>query len=245
MQSGHKGGVTMKKRMVIKNINARWISLVVVGLVLSGLTGAPFADTVKIDTNALIHETQKMSDKPNTSTMVWWAPEEFWEHSFSQNPGATEAQVEEMVAVIRPYTIIIVVDGTIGPFGGVTFKSEPEIRPIIQVRDGRGNIHRPLGEESINVDTRNFLSAVRPVFANMMGPLGENMHFFLFPSHNSAGEKIADATKEGSFSLKLGAEEFAWRLPLGSLLPPKICPTCGAKLSGAYKFCPWDGTKLE
>lgn len=85
---------------------------------------------------------------------------------------------------------------------------------------------------------------MKPLFANMLGPMGQNMVFFLFPSNNKEGQKIADSKKEGSFSVEMGEREFRWRLPLGSLLPPKICPTCGEKLSGAYKFCPWDGTKL-
>jgi hypothetical protein len=44
--------------------------------------------------------------------------------------------------------------------------------------------------------------------------------------------------------VKMGEKEFHWRLPLGSLLPPKICPKCGETFSGAYKFCPWDGSTL-
>ena len=54
-----------------------------------------------------------------------------------------------------------------------------------------------------------------------------------------------DAKKEGFFLVELGENEFRWRLPLSSLLPLTICPTCGEELSGAYKFCPWDGTKLS
>jgi len=78
----------------------------------------------------------------------------------------------------------------------------------------------------------------------MLGPTGQNTHFFLFPAKNEKGQKIAEAKKEGTFSVELNEREFSWRLPLSSLLPPKICPTCGEKLSGAYKFCPWDGSKL-
>ena len=50
--------------------------------------------------------------------------------------------------------------------------------------------------------------------------------------------------QEGSFTVKMMDETYNWRLPLGSLLPKKVCRTCGESLNGAWKFCPWDGTKL-
>jgi len=86
---------------------------------------------------------------------------------------------------------------------------------------------------------------IKPVIANTLGPLGQNMHFLLFPAKDKNGQNIAEAKKEGAFSVKLGEREFKWRLPLGSLLPPKICPKCGEKLSGAYNYCPYDGTPLK
>jgi hypothetical protein len=130
--------------------------------------------------------------------------------------GAIFAQDEEFMKVLRPYTIIVVANGKMDVFGGIAYESEATIQAGIK----------------------------EPTFVNMLGPTGQNMHFFLFPAKNEKGQKIAEAKKKGSFSVELGEREFIWRLPLGSLLPPKICPTCEEKLSGAYKFCPWDGTKL-
>jgi hypothetical protein len=66
----------------------------------------------------------------------------------------------------------------------------------------------------------------------------------IFGIGRETGRNISDATKEGVYYIEVGEKEFRWKLPLGSLLPPKICPVCKEKLSGAYKYCPWDGTKL-
>jgi len=60
----------------------------------------------------------------------------------------------------------------------------------------------------------------------------------------SAGRRIADAKEEGSFAVLIGEKKYRWKLPLGSLLPPKTCAECGEELSGAFKFCPYEGTKL-
>ena len=156
----------------------------------------------------------------------------------------TAAQTEEFVKVLRPYMLIVAVDGNIGSFGEVTYKSETTIRNSIQVIDSLGTRYRPLGNENIDADTKNFLAMMKPVFVNMLGPIGQNMHFFLFPAKNTMGQNIAISKSEGAFLVKLDQREFKWRLPLGSLLQAKICPVDGEKLSGAWKFCPWHGVEL-
>ena len=79
----------------------------------------------------------------------------------------------------------------------------------------------------------------------MIGPMGQNMHVFLFPAKDKKGQDIAAAKREGFFSVKLDKREFKWRLPLGSLLRQKVCSVDGEKLNGAWKFCPWHGTELK
>jgi len=198
----------------------------------------------KVDINALVQETQKMSDTSGEMTLIWWIPEEFWRASFEQDPNMTAAQTEQFIQVLRPYMLIVAVDGNIGTLGGVTYKSETTIRDSIQVIDGQGTRYRPLSSENIDADTKNFLSMMKPVFVNMLGPIGQNIHFFLFPAKNTMVQNIAVAKSERAFSVKLDTRLFKWRLPLGSILQAKICPVDGEKLSGAWKFCPWHGVEL-
>jgi hypothetical protein len=208
-------------------------------------TGISLAQPAQIDINTLIQETQKRSDKPGEMTFVWWIPEEYWKASFAQNPAMTAEQIEEFIKVFRPYTIIAVVDGTMGTYGKVNYKTEGEIRANLRVLDNQNNIYHPLKEEEINADTKSFLATMKPMLANALGPIGENMHFFLFPAQGNNGQSLADPKKEGAFLVVLGERQFRWKLPFGSLFAPKTCPTCGEKVSGVYKYCPWDGTKLE
>jgi hypothetical protein len=219
----------------------------VVALILCGYigVGTTFAQEIKADVSALTSETQKMSQRTDEMTTVWWIPEEFWRASFAQAPMLAETQVEEFLKVLRPYTLIAVIDGKIGMFGGITFKSEAEIRAHISIKDNEGTFYEPLREDQIDADIKNFLSMMTPLFANMLGPMGQNMHFFLFPAAKANGQKIADAKKEGLFFVKLGEQLFSWRLPLGSLLPQKLCSVDGEKLNGAWKFCPWHGVELK
>ena len=206
--------------------------------------GTAAAQAARIDVNALTEETQRLHPEANRMTLVWWLPEEFWQATLAEDPTITKAQAEQFLGAIRPYAMFVVVDGKIGTFGGVTYKSEEVIRSTIQVVDVQGGAHRPLPVARVDPDTKMLLSVMKPLLSNMIGKMGENMHFIIFPAKDAAGRKIADASKEGTLSLKLGADVYKWKLPLGSLLPARSCPVDGERLNGAWKFCPWHGEKL-
>ena len=233
------------KPAIVINGKLRTGKIFIVVLLFLGSINSSFAQDIKVDINALIQETQKTSQSVEELTLIWWIPEEFWRASFEQNPNMTAAQIEEFVKVLRPYTMVVAVDGKIGSFGGVTYEPESTIQNNIRLVDNQKNNYRPLSKEKVDADMKNFLSMMKPVLVNILGPLGQNMYFFLFPSRNKAGDEIANAKKEGTFSVKLDKKEFKWRLPLGSLLAPKTCPVDGEKMSGAWKFCPWHGVELK
>jgi hypothetical protein len=234
-----QGPTRGKKRSIMQ------ATVFIVVLLLGGWGKPLLAEDHKVVLNDLVRETQKMSDTSGEITLIWWIPEEFWRISITQgNPDATEAQTEKFLEVLRPYTILVVVDGKLGQFGGVTYTSEPDIRAGIKIKDGQGARYLPIGEGKVNPDAKNLLSMMKPIFSNMLGPMGENMHFYTFSAWDKGGNKIADAKKEGNFSVTLPGREYKWRLPLGSLLPPRKCPVDGEILNGAYKYCPWHGAKL-
>ena len=235
----------MNKSVTIIIRRLRKIEIFILALLIFGSMSLSFAQDRKVDINALVQETQKMSQSADEMKMIWWIPEEFWRVSFEQDPNMTAAQAEQFIKVLRPYMVIVVVDGKIGAIGGVTYKPQITIQNSIQIVDREGTHYRPLSDEKIDADTINFLSMMKPAFVNMLGPMGQNMHFFLFPSLSKKGKNIADAKSEGTFSVKLDKREFKWRLPLGSLLPPKVCPVDGEKMSGAWRFCPWHGVELK
>lgn len=197
-----------------------------------------------IDLNALAQETQKASRKTDEVTLLWWIPEEFWRTSISQGGDLPASQTEEFLKVLRPYLVVAVIDGRVGPIGGLTFKSEATIRESVQLIDASAKRYRPLNNDSLDADIKNLLQMFKPVLTNMLGPIGQNMHFLLFPARDAKGLMIAEAKKEGTFSVQLGNAEYKWRLPLGSLLPLKTCPVDGEQLNGAWIFCPWHGVRL-
>jgi hypothetical protein len=89
------------------------------------------------------------------------------------------------------------------------------------------------------------LAIMKPMFANMLGEFGKNVSFLAFEGKNKDGTRRVDPIKPGILTAKLNEEELRWRLPLGSLLPAKICPKCSETFPGNYGFCPFDATPLK
>jgi hypothetical protein len=213
-------------------------------LVVGALLANGFVYAEDIDRAALMRETQRMSHKSDDMTMVWWIPEEYWAASLAQTPGITSTQIEEFLKVIRPYTMVAVMDGTVGAFAGVTYKSEDWVRANTRLVDAQGKSYVPRTEDEADADTKNMLQMIKPVLVNMLGPMGKNVHFLLFPAKTEAGARIAAAKEKGQFIVKLGEKDFKWRLPLDALLPSKIYTGCKQECKGSWSFCPWCGKSL-
>jgi len=205
--------------------------------------GSIQAIRTEVDLSVLEIETRKIS-REQGMTLVWWVPVEYWQASFAQNPLLTANQAKEAIEALKSYMTIVVLDGELNVFGEVTYRSESKVRAVIQIKDENGTSYSPLSEGSISSYTQRFLSMAKPTFTEAFGQMGQNTYIFVFPARDRTGQRIADPKKEGTFSVVLGNKELKWRLPLGSLLPPKICPVDGEKMNGAWKYCPWHGDKL-
>lgn len=235
----------MKNRFTLRIIVRKIIGILSIAFLSLGSTLNSFAQEKKIDLNALILETQKLSKSENKLSMVWWVPEEYWRASFEQSPNVNPNLVEAIIKSLSPYIVIIALDGEIGDLGDINYKSKESIQSTMQIIDAEGNHYFPLANEKIGSQANNFLYLMKPVFANMAGPMGENMNFYLFPSTNEKGINIIDAKKEGKFSVLMDKTEYKWKLPLSSLLASKLCPIDNEVLNGTWKFCPMHGVELS
>jgi hypothetical protein len=207
--------------------------------------GGEVSRAEELDIAAVTAETQQVRQDRDRTTIVWWIPAEFWKASLAQTPGITAEQTEDLLKVLRPYTVVAVLDMRVGPFGGATYQPEDWLRANTRLVDAKGRRYAPKLDEDIDADTQNLLQAIKPVLVNLLGSMGQNMHFFLFPSETPAGDMIASATKKGELKVEIGTKEFTWRLPLDCVLPAKSCASCDRDCKGSWKFCPWCGTALD
>jgi len=192
----------------------------------------------------LVLETQQLSDRMPRITMAWWMPSEFWRYSVEQSPGGSAHMGSEIVKVVSPYLIVAVVDGDVGPLGGVGYKDPDQLRKEVTVVTAGGAVLQPIAEADASPDVRNLLAMMRPMMANNLGQMGQSVTPMLFPALDPSGQRVADATRPGSFKLVVDDLQFEFRTPLASLVPKRRCPVDGEALSGNWQYCPWHGKPL-
>ena len=194
------------------------------------------------DMQQLIQDTQRITQDARVTKMTWWIPVEFWELTLKQDPNLTEQQRKEFIAALDDYSTFVVSHSTAGVFGGITNKSRTEIKENISLVVDDNEL-LPLNSDELSSDAAAFFTMMKPMMAQMLGQFGEGMEFFIY-SNKIKGKLIIDPKKEGNFYFECFGDKFEWRLPLGSLLPPKIDFETGETFPGNYKFNPFTGSKL-
>lgn len=190
----------------------------------------------------LIQDTQKLIQKDKRINLVWWIPKEFWQVSLKDNPSLTEAQKKEFVSTLENYTAFAVIVGDVGILGGMNFKTRDEILANIQLKIKNKEIN-PIAHKDLTPDASNLFASMKPTMENMLGKFGQGMEFVVYK--NKDKEKlIIDPKKPGAFIFESFGVEHTWRLPLGSLLPPKFDKESGEMFPGNYNFNPFTGAKL-
>lgn len=194
------------------------------------------------DLQKLVQDSQRLSQRSDRMTLVWWIPSEFWRLALQNNQSLTKEQISHIVGVFDDYSIFAVVAVDLGPLGGMTPKDPADLSAHMDFLIGSKSI-QPLKEEAINADTKNFIAMLKPVIANMLGQFGKNMEFLVYPNKEKGGMMI-DPRKKGQFTYIVYDEKFEWRTPLGSFLPPRIDPATNESFPGDYNFNPYTGAKL-
>lgn len=199
-------------------------------------------EDVSID--ALMTETQYGSDDPDRIDLIWWIPTEYWNVVFSQDPTTSQADTDEIINLVGDYVFVMVLKGSIGTFGGITYESESDIKKQVRVTY-KGTILKLVDSKDLEADTVNFLSMMKPMMKNMMGAMGENMQFYVFENPGSKDIIPIDPYGKDVVTFSLGNFEKEVQLPLGSLLLEKMCPETKQMHNGKWSYCPYHGDKLE
>jgi hypothetical protein len=205
------------------------------------------ASSQDFDMSSFVKETQRTLNAPGYLGLVWWIPTEYWEISL-ERAGMSEEKAKQRYAALRKYTVVAVALGKMG-IGNVNWLPETDIRDNLVLRDSAGNSYQSV--QKISGDAAGLASILKPVFANMLGAMGQNTQLLFFPAVNKMSEPIVDPLKAGNFSLVLSKlvdgkdEVFEWKLPLTALSPPKYCPVGKERVEANWKYCPWHGVRLE
>ncbi|MEZ4971736.1 MAG: hypothetical protein R2820_00420 [Cyclobacteriaceae bacterium] len=193
----------------------------------------------------LIREVQQWNKKDNKMNLVWWIPNEYWRIALKGNKQISQEAIDQFENVFKDYLLIWACDILINADGTMSYASEEEINRSIKVFDNNKKEYLPLAKSQIRAEALTIAENVKPFFSQAVGQLGQGTHFYFFQVADQNGKNLIDAKLEGEFRVSHSNSDFFWKLPLSTLIPPKICPVDKGKMKGTWKYCPIHGRKLE
>lgn len=188
-------------------------------------------------------ETQFSSDNMDFLEMIWWLPTEFWKIIYANDPTFGQEEVDEIVSLVDNYVLAIVIKGRIGLFGGVNYQSFEDLKLHVQAKYKNEQLQM-VENSNLDTDLQNLLSIMKPIMANMLGNMGQNLHFFVFESPKNKKVLPVNALSNDLLEFSMDGFRADANLPLSSLLLEKVCPEDKALLNGKWNFCPFHGKKL-
>ena len=196
------------------------------------------------DVQGLVQETMKFDRDNNLFRLVWWIPTEYWELSFKGATNMTEAQKQEFYKIVTNYVVVAVIDAKTTMLGSLNSISRDAIMAKISLAAGASEPLKPLADTEISGDAKNLFSMMKPMLSSLMGQLGSSMEFVFFKGVDDRGVRLIDPARPGLVAINYDSSKFAWRLPLGSLLPPQYDLQSGEAFPGNYIYSPFTGAKL-
>ena len=201
-----------------------------------------------VDVSAMTNETQRTSYAGGVH-LAWWIPPEYWEASLSRDGNVTDAARKQVLDTLRGYSMIAVVQAEVGALGNFTFyERDAVIKGLkLELSDGKDWASLvPLAE--VPQKLAPLLKVLGPILSSAMGPMGQNMNFFVLDDQKKGGRLISPyepgmlrITLSDNKGVKL--EPLLIEFPLDSLYVPRRCPN-GKPAHVSWMVCPWDGSKL-
>jgi hypothetical protein len=221
------------------------VVLVWAAAITSALTiNQPASGADGVDYGALVHDLEKVKKSSDKMTLVLWMPEEFWKSALASSGRITPKGIHDYLVALRPYTLIAVVDGRAGAFGGLQYTDDDVLMNSVRIEDSNANLYQPMPLGLVSDSVRNLVDVFRPLMRNMLGAMGEHMLLLVFPGTDKSGQRFAYGAGSGALTVHVGDVAFRYPLPLESLFSPSVDSKTGESFPGTYRFNPYTGARL-
>jgi hypothetical protein len=190
----------------------------------------------------LVRETQRITIEDNQISMIWWLPLEFWSETIRGNPDLNAEARSELVSMMADYTVIALMRASPGAQGLEKIQPKAELLKNTRV-EFDGKVLQPVADDKVAPTANLVLAQLKPVLAQASGAVGEALEFLVYPA--KVDGKAIDAGMAGKLSVTFYGKAQNWRLPLGSVLPPKTDKATGEIFPGNFEFNPFTGKKIE
>jgi len=197
-----------------------------------------------VNADALIKDLNQQRSVDSNMKLAFWLPPEFF--MATMPGGAAATQRKQIMTMLDGWVLILAADAELGAMGSITPRSRADLLASTRLRIGNGSELAPVADKDLRGDLKNLCDMIKPLFKNMLGALGEAVEPIAFKVPKNVVAQSNDlATSEGRLTVSLNGERMAWRLPLGSLLPPAIDTETGDEFPGDYRFSPYSGRPLS
>lgn len=198
----------------------------------------------KIDLTEFIREVQIVDKDDTNISIAWWLPNCYWRIALADNEQIPQETITQIEDTYKDYLFLCSANIQIHLNGTMTFIEEDELREFLSIADKNGKIYYPLENDLLSDDLKLFNEMMKPMFAQMLGQLGEGMHFYFFEIKDKKGNNVINENMNDDFIVKHSNKEFKFNLPLVTLMEPKFCPIDSVEMKGNWMYCPYHGTKL-
>ncbi|HKW81051.1 MAG TPA: hypothetical protein VJQ49_08580 [Casimicrobiaceae bacterium] len=216
---------------MMRRIAAAWLLAI-------GLSGTALA----ADLQQLTRDTQRITKAGEDLTFVWWMPQAWWEENLNGNPALTAAGRSQVLAVLDDYIIFSLARNKV-LISGMESVSRSDMLAHARFEVG-GKVIEPIEGQNLSPAMQGMLASFKPALASMLGKFGQSLEIVVYPGKRD-GQSLVDPLKSGSLQYTFYGQTFTWRLPLGSLLPPKVDPKTNEEFPGNYDFNPYSGDPLR
>jgi hypothetical protein len=182
---------------------------------------------------------------PDSLDLVWWLVPQFWEASLARQKEISPETRAEIIRLFTENVVVAAVKGRMGTLRVESFLDDDAIRESLRLVDSRGNRHAPVPAAEVDSALRAMLGALQPMLAGVIGQLGDNLNFYVFPARSEDGARPFDPIGQGRVMIELDGLSYEFRLPLGSLLNPRFDPDTGEEFPGKYLYSPYSGRRLQ
>ncbi len=204
----------------------------------------PPRDLSNVNLIDYIKEVQIWGKDGNDMDLSFWLPNNYWEIALKDNPDVPREVIDQLSLAFEDYVVICALSMKVSNSGKTDFIDEQAIFNSMSIAVGEKK-YRPLTEDAIGEEAKMVTEMIRPMFAQMLGQMGEGMYFYFFKIQDENGKNLIDVYSDGQFVVHHSDKSFEYSLPISSLLPNKICPEDGGFMKGNWSFCPFHGTALK
>lgn len=206
-----------------------------------------------VDVDTLTGDTQVVAKGAGDRhiAIAWWMPRELWGSILARDANASESDRQALLAAMDGVSVLAVVQADVSALGAFNYYSKDDIETTMTLSftDAEGREHRLPILQKVNPDLEIVLGIMRPVLAGAMGNMGQNMHFYVIDERTRGTSRLLDPYRQGQLDVRLSRKDghlmdAVVEMPVNALFVPRMCPN-GKEAHISWKYCPWDGSRLE